>query len=95
MVSLRFFLVSILFLLALSGTAKADMFTPTPSCSKPYKPYQFTDQYQVDNFNSEVESYKRCINDFVDEQNDAARKHANAAEEAINEWNSFVNYELN
>ena len=29
----------------------ADMFTPSASCSKPYKPYEFTDQYQLDSFN--------------------------------------------
>jgi hypothetical protein len=83
--------------LALSITVSAsyaDMFTPSHSCSKPYKPYQFTDQYQIDSFQSEVETYKYCIQEFIDEQNDAARKHQDAAQEAIDEWNSFVNYEL-
>ena len=73
----------------------ADMFTPSHSCSKPYKPYRFNDQYELDNFRSEVESYKQCIEDFVEEQNDAVRKHHDAAEEAIDEWNNYVNYELN
>ena len=73
----------------------ADMFTPSASCSKPYKPYQFTDQYQVDTFNDEVQRYKACIMNFVEEQNDAIRNHQNAQSEAIDEWNSFVNYELN
>jgi hypothetical protein len=73
----------------------ADMFSPSHSCSKPYKPYEFNDQYQIDNFKYEVETYKQCINDFIDEMNDASKKHQDAAEEAIDEWNSFVNYELN
>jgi hypothetical protein len=73
----------------------ADMFSPSHSCSKPYKPYEFTDQYQIDNFKYEVETYKQCINDFIDEMNDASKKHQDAAEETIDEWNSFVNFELN
>tara|TARA_R110002050_G_scaffold294758_1_gene452876 strand:- start:1869 stop:2153 length:285 start_codon:yes stop_codon:yes gene_type:complete len=81
--------------IGMATPAWADMFTPSHSCSKPYKPYEFNDQYEIDNFRSEVESYKRCIEDFVEEQNDAAIKHQNAAEEAIDEWNSYVNYELN
>ena len=81
--------------LGVASWASADMFTPSHSCSKPYKPFEFDDQWAVDNFNNEVQTYKRCISDFVDEQNDAARDHQSAAEDAINEWNSFVNYELN
>jgi hypothetical protein len=72
----------------------ADMFTPSHSCSKPYKPYQFSSDWEVRQFQDEVEDYKRCINDFVEEQEDAVRKHQEAAQEAIDEWNSFVNYEL-
>ncbi len=73
----------------------ADMFTPSHSCSKPYKPYQFNSQWELDNFNNEVESFKLCISDFVDEQNEAAQRHQEAASDAIDEWNNFVNYELN
>ncbi|MGR5382331.1 hypothetical protein [Vibrio harveyi] len=78
-----------------STTALADMFQPSHSCSKPYKPYQFNSQYEVDSFNDDVRRYQQCINDFVEEQNDAVRNHAEAAEQAINDWNNFVNYELN
>ncbi|WP_409439353.1 hypothetical protein [Psychromonas sp. GE-S-Ul-11] len=78
----------------LSLPVLADMFTPSHSCSKPYKPYEFTSQYEVDSFNDDVERYKECIQDFIEEQNDAATKHQQAAEDAIDEWNHFVNYEL-
>ena len=78
-----------------STTTFADMFQPSHSCSTPYKPYQFNNQYEVDSFNDDVSSYQQCINDFVEEQNDAVRNHAEAAEQAINDWNNFVNYELN
>ena len=80
--------------LALPIPASADRSTPSHSCSKPYKPYEFTDKYQVDSFKNDVERYKSCISDFVDEQNTASKKHLKAASEAIDEWNSYVRYEL-
>ena len=73
----------------------ADMFTPTPSCSKPLKPYEFTSQWELDSFNDDVQRYKRCIQDFIDEQNEAVETHQQAASDAIDEWNRFVQYELN
>lgn len=79
-------------LLAVSVPGIADMFTPSNSCYKPSKPYQFNSQWEVDNYNNEVDRYKRCIQDFIDEQNDAAQKHLDAAEEAADEWNRFVRY---
>ncbi|WP_297766628.1 hypothetical protein [uncultured Alcanivorax sp.] len=82
-------------MLAIALPVMADMFTPSLSCSTPYKPYQFNSQWELDNFNDEVQSFKRCISDFVDEQNEAARRHQEAASDAIDEWNNFVNYELN
>lgn len=84
-----------LYVLCLPSSVMADMFSPSHSCSKPYKPYEFRDQYEIDNFMRQVEAFKQCINDFVEEMNDAARKHQEAAEEAIDEWNNYVNYELN
>lgn len=80
---------------ALAPAVNADMFQPSHSCTKPYKPYQFTSQWEVDSFNSSVRLYKQCINDFIEEQNDAIRTHQNATTEAVDEWNSFVSVELN
>ncbi len=85
----------ILFLLLVAPNVFADSFSPSHYCTKPFKPYQFTSEYEVSNFKSEVDSYQSCIEMFIDEQNDAIKKHRNAAEEALDEWNSFVNYELN
>lgn len=92
---MRFQVVVAVLLLALFvSSAWADMFTPSHSCSKPYKPYQFDSDWELRQFQDDVEDYKRCISDFVEEQEDAVRKHQEAAQEAIDEWNSFVNYEL-
>jgi len=79
----------------MANSASADTFTPSHACSKPYKPYKFNNEWELENFKNEVEQYKQCISDFAEEQNEAIRKHKNAAEEAIDEWNNYVNYELN
>ena len=79
---------------AVSLPVLADMFSPSPSCSKPSKPYEPASQWELDNFNDDVEQYKRCISDFVEEQNEAVQTHQQAASDAIDEWNRFVNYEL-
>lgn len=81
-------------LLAASAPTAADMFSPSHSCSKPYKPHKFDDQWALSRFKQDVEAYKHCIADFVDEQNEEAQRHREAAEEAIEEWNNYVNYEL-
>lgn len=78
----------------LSAPSFADMFAPSHSCSKPYKPYQFSSRSERDLFLLEVQNFKECISDFVEEQEAAIRRHREAANEAIDEWNSFVNYEL-
>ena len=57
----------------------ADMFAPSHSCYKPSKPYQFNSEWEVSSFKSEVESYRNCIQNFVEEQNDSIRNHRNAA----------------
>ncbi len=73
----------------------ADMFAPSHYCNKPSKPYQFNSEWEISSFKSEVGTYRNCINDFVDEQNDAIRQHKNAAQDAIDDWDNFVSYELN
>ena len=81
--------------LALCGAAQADTFQPSHPCSQPYKPFEFTSDWELRNFLDEVEDYRQCIEDFVEEQQDAIRKHSAAAEEAIEEWNDYVDSELN
>ncbi len=80
--------------LFISPTVFSDYYSPSHSCSKPYKPYTFDTQWELDAFLEEVEQYKNCIEDFVEEQNEAAENHTDAAEEAISDWNDFVRYEL-
>jgi len=90
---ISYLLISVFLLASLS--VSADIFTPSHSCSKPYKPYKFNSKWEVENFQNDVENYKNCISDFVEEQNTAVTYHRDAASAAIDEWNNYVNYELN
>ena len=77
-----------------SGAVYADNYSPSHSCRKPIKPYKFTRNWEVEQFKDDVARYKQCINDFVDEQNEAVENHKRAAKNAIDEWNGYVRYEL-
>ena len=77
-----------------SGAVYADNYSPSHSCRKPIKPYKFTSNWEVEQFKDDVARYKQCINDFVDEQNEAVENHKRAAKNAIDEWNGSVRYEL-
>ena len=87
-------IVGLMFVAFAASLVRADTFTPSHSCSKPYKPYQFTSKWEVENFNDDVRQYRSCIEEFVEEQQDAIKRHRNAVNEVIEEWNSFVRYEL-
>ena len=71
------------------------MFNQNSSCPKPSKPFQIDSQWELDSWNNDVSNYQRCILDFVDDQNEQAANHQQAANNAMAEWNRFVNYELN
>jgi len=82
------------------GGSNLDIFgypshTCSPPYSKPIKPYTFNDQWEIDsynskirNYNSEMESFRNCIQDYVDNaKNDMERIKENA-NAAINDANS-------
>lgn len=88
----RFFLICAL---ALCSQSFAFEFQNSHSCWEPTKPFQFNSQYEIDRFTDEVEDYKRCIEDFIETEEENIKKHQNAIQEAIDDWNMFVNFNLN
>jgi len=82
--------------------ALADMFSASHGCyspTKPYKPYSFNSQWEVDSYNNsirrynnEVSDYKNCINDFIEEQNRGIKNHQTATQNAIDDWNLFISF---
>lgn len=78
----------------MTSVAVADSWQPSHSCRKPYKPFSFSNQWEVDSFNDDVRQYRKCIEEFIEEQQEAIDNHRQAAEEAIDDWESFVRLEL-
>lgn len=78
----------------ISFSSSANMITPSHYCTKPNKPYNMDTQYKVNSFLRDVDRYKNCINDFVEQQSRERNNHQKAINNAIDEWNRFVNYEL-
>lgn len=89
-------LVSIIIIMSLgiSNIAFADTFQKHMYCSKPSKPYNFTSEAQYNRFVDDVNKYQICINDFVEEQNRGIKNHQKSINNAIEEWNRFVQFEL-
>ncbi len=73
----------------------ADLSVPELNCTAPFKPARFNTEREINTFNTAVERYQSCINDFVDDQNEQAERHQKAASDAVNTWNRFVFTELN
>jgi len=66
--------------IVITPAAKADSWGVSNSCSAPY---DRSNEYAVN-------SFKRCIERFVDEQKDAIETHTDALNDAIKKWNRFA-----
>lgn len=68
---------------------------PSHDCSKPtkpFKPYSFNSQWEIDSYNSEVERYNfqlqqylSCIDEYIENANNDIRRIKEKAQEAIDE----------
>ncbi len=69
--------------------ASADLHLPMHDCLKPKEM-----SMESDAFTNDINSYKDCIQAFITEQIDQMKIHRKAAEEARDEWNDFIQYEI-
>jgi hypothetical protein len=77
--------IALLVLLPLS--VNADMITPSHNCAKPNNLSHFATEAERAIYRRQVDSYKQCLSDFVNEQTKEARLHSEAARNASNELN--------
>lgn len=61
---------------------------PDHTCSKPYKPFEFRDQYELDNYRFDYERYIDCINEYVRNGNNDIRRIQSKQQDAIREAES-------
>ena len=83
--------------LTIATTAAAD--TPKNSCSKPIVPNKMASDTSLKSFNRRMDTYKKCINEFVAERREfadhstdkaAAAEAYKVAEAAILEFNDLA-----
>lgn len=78
------------FLFCFVSTAWADSYQPSHDCSEPTEPFDMTNDWERQQYIDEIEEYKQCIEEFIEEQELAVRNHQNAADEAVDDWNGFA-----
>lgn len=61
---------------------------PKHECYKPYKPYEFVDEYQYQSYVNEAELYFDCIREYVENAERDIERIQDAAKEAIAEAKS-------
>lgn len=83
-------LIIVMAVLSHTNVLLADSFTPSHSCFKPKMPSESLSRSEAASLNDDIDRYKQCILDFVDEQNAAMTNHQESAQSAIDEWNRFV-----
>ena len=83
---------SFLFLALLNSPIAADTGSPSHSCQKPkpYDPMEYRSKADLEMYNDSVDRYKRCIEEFVEDQEKAVKRHHEAAVAATEEYDSFV-----
>ena len=64
---------------------------PECDCKKPYKPYQFNSQYEIDSFNDEVNRYIDCVNEYMENADNDMKRIKEAKDDAYNEATRFLN----
>lgn len=60
------------------------------SCARPMKQDKFVENRDIDRYNSEVQNYKSCVDEFVLTNKEIIANRSDAISDAINDWNDFV-----
>jgi hypothetical protein len=83
---------SFLLLALLDSPIAADTDSPSHRCQKPkpYDPMDYRSKPDLETYNDSVDRYRRCIEEFVEDQEKAAKRHHEAAVAATEEFNGFV-----
>lgn len=63
---------------------------PDHNCSEPYKPFTFSSDFQRQRFILEVEAYKSCISEYVENSTNDIKRIQEKASQSIDEYNSFI-----
>ncbi len=60
---------------------------PKHTCTKPYKPFQFQSEYELENFKNEYSRSIDCIKEYVANADNDIKPISESANEAVDEAN--------
>ncbi len=76
------------------ASGQAHFFSEAHDCKAPLKPLKFITELDRRQLEQRVDSYRNCLQGFVDKQNSAMTKHQRSAQQAEDAWNSYAQREL-
>lgn len=85
----RIILLSLL-QMGFSVSSHADLYEPVPHCYEPSKLLWFASSAYKERYENDVNGYHTCMKEFILKQENSAKRHAKAAQDAIKTWNEFV-----
>ena len=61
---------------------------PSVNCYKPYKPYEFTNQRELDDYKLQIQTYISCVKDYLEKGDYDIKRIQEKQQEAIDQANS-------
>lgn len=71
------------------GTNLGFLGYPKHTCSKPYKPYSFSGQYEVESYTHQYENFIECIKTYVENARNDISRIRESSNDAVSEANSL------
>jgi len=68
---------------------------PANTCEPPTRPPEDVAEVVWNRFLADVDSYRACISEFVQQNHAASDAHRQAANQATEQWNAYVKSSLN
>jgi len=81
-------------LLIVPGLSLSDGSLPSSDCERPTKPGSSASEQKWKAFYDAAQTYQACMQEFINTQKNELKRHENAVNQAVKEWNSFVEQEL-
>ncbi len=79
-----------LMLSSFSLFSHADTYESLPHCYKPTEPLWMATSYYKERYQRDVEEYQRCMQAFIESQENAVKIHARAAQKAQKTQQEFL-----
>lgn len=89
---IKFFLILMVFFITfnanamvLGGSNLGPLGYPEAKCIKPIKPYNLSDNYQLNSYKYDIEKYIDCVNEYLDNAENDISRIKEEAQEIIND----------